>query len=107
MTYMKMGKKNNDVEDVKRLQSFLNENMGANLPVSGYFGSLTKKWVKKFQVMHHAEIIQPWEDAGYTGKDLKDGTGVVYKTTKRAINLIKCATLNEPMPELTGDQGLN
>ncbi len=104
--YMKLGKKTNDVEDVKRLQSFLNETMSANLPVTGYFGTLTKKWVKKFQVANSETIIKPWIDAGFSSKGLKEGTGVVYKTTKHAINLMKCASLNEPMPSLVGDQGL-
>ncbi len=105
LTYQKLGRKN-DVEDVKRLQTFLNESMSANLPVSGLFGSMTKSWVKKFQKAHSAEIIQPWIDAGHDMSGLKDGSGVVYKTTKRAINIAKCATLNEPMPDLANDGGM-
>lgn len=104
-TYMRYGKKN-DTEEVKKLQTFLNEVMGANIPVTGYFGSLTKNWVKKFQKKYHAEIIQPWEDAGYPGSDLVEGTGYVFKTTKRWINIMKCESLkNEPMPELSPDTG--
>jgi|GEM_PF-4916086 len=105
-TYMKLGRKANNVEDVKRLQTFLNETMSANLPVSGHFGSLTKKWVKKFQVANSETIIKPWIDAGHSIKELKEGTGVVYKTTKHAINLMKCTSLVEPMPSLVADQGL-
>lgn len=106
LTHMKLGKKSNDVEDVKRLQTFLNEEMGSTLPVSGFFGSLTKSWVKKFQKAHRAEIIQPWIDAGHNMNGLMDGSGIVYKTTKRAINIAKCATVNEPMPDLTNDKGM-
>ena len=79
--------------------------MSANLPVSGFFGNLTKTWVKKFQKTHNAEIIQPWIDAGFSPRGLKDGTGYVYKTTKRAINLMKCNAATIPMPDLTPDIG--
>jgi uncharacterized repeat protein (TIGR02543 family) len=103
-TYMKMGRKN-DGEDVKRLQIFLNEQMTAGIPVTGYYGSMTKNWVKKFQKANHASIIQPWLDAGHPEKSLKEGTGVVYKTTKHAINLMKCATLTDTLPALDNDRG--
>jgi peptidoglycan hydrolase-like protein with peptidoglycan-binding domain len=99
--YLKMGKKN-DPEQVKLLQTLLNEQMDAHLPVTGFFGSLTKKWVKAFQKTHHAEIIKPWIDAGYKG-NIGDGTGYVYKTTKRAINMLKCAEAAIPMPDLNSD----
>lgn len=100
--YLKMGKKN-DPEQVKLLQTFLNETMNAQLPVTGFFGKLTKNWVKKFQKKYHNEIIQPWIDAGYKGKDIIDGTGYVYKTTKRYINIMKCSQLNIPVPDLQED----
>ncbi len=100
--YLKMGKKN-DAEQVKLLQTFLNETMNANLPVTGFFGNLTKNWVKKFQKQYHNEIIQPWEDAGYKGTDITEGTGYVYKTTKRHINIMKCSSLDIPLPDLTPD----
>ena len=38
--------------DVKTLQTWLND-LGASLPVTGYFGSMTKAAVKQFQVQHH------------------------------------------------------
>jgi hypothetical protein len=60
--------------------------------------------VKAFQKKNHAEIIKPWIDAGYKG-NIGDGTGYVYKTTKRAINMIKCVGVNEPLPDLTPDLG--
>lgn len=101
--YLKMGKKN-DPEQVKLLQTLLNEQMGANLPVTGFFGNLTKTWVKKFQKAHRDEIIKPWIDAGYKGSII-DGTGYVYKTTKRAINIMKCEEADIPMPDLTPDLG--
>jgi len=97
--YMKFGKKNN-VEQVKKLQSFLNETMGENIPVTGYFGGLTRDLVKKFQKKYHAEILKPWVDAGWKGKDLENGTGYVFKTTKRWVNLMKCQSLDLPIPDL-------
>jgi hypothetical protein len=98
--YLKLGK-NNDVLQVKLLQTFLNETMNAGLPVTGYFGNLTKASVKKFQKTHYDEIIQPWVNAGFSAAPIKDGTGYVYKTTKRFINMSKCAALTTlPMPDL-------
>ena len=82
------------------LQEFLNEFVDANLPVTGYFGKMTHSAVKKFQVKYHSEIIKPWVDAGWKDKDIENGTGYVFKTTKREINLLKCASLNIPMPDL-------
>ncbi len=90
----------NDPAQVKLLQEFLNEQMNAGLPVTGFFGKLTHEWVKKFQVAHRAEIIEPWIVAGHSPRTLDQGTGYVFKTTKRAINMIKCSSLNIPMPEI-------
>ena len=87
--FLKFGKKN-DPEQVKLLQNFLNETMDAKLPVTGIYGRLTKAAVKKFQVKYHDEIIKPWIDAGYKGNDLEGGSGYVYKTTLRYINMLKC-----------------
>lgn len=96
--YMKMGMKN-DPEQVKLLQTFLNE-QGADLPVTGVFGPLTKAAVKKFQSAHHDEILKPWIEAGYDAKSMKEGTGYVYITTKRYINMVKCKEAEIPMPVL-------
>ncbi|OGZ08326.1 MAG: hypothetical protein A3C93_05990 [Candidatus Lloydbacteria bacterium RIFCSPHIGHO2_02_FULL_54_17] len=100
--------KDNDPEQVKLLQEFLNEEMSAGLPVTGFFGDLTHEAVKKFQVKYKKEILQPWIDAGYGDIDFgNNGTGYVYKTTLRAINMMKCATLAEPMPAIVPDSGGN
>ena len=93
----------NDSVSVRALQVFLNEEMNANLPLSGYFGTMTKNWVKKFQKKYEGEILKPWKDAGYTG-DISEGTGHVYKTTKRFINQLRCAdAVLIPMPNLSDD----
>ena len=97
-SYLGYGKKN-DPEEVKKLQIFLNRIMGADIPVSGYFGKLTRLGVKKFQVKYHDQILQPWIDAGVDPKELEGGTGYVYKTTLRQINLIECADINISLPK--------
>ncbi len=90
-------KRKNDPEQVKLLQAFLNEHMGTTLKVDGVFGKTTRDAVKAFQEKYKDETLTPWERFG-----LKDGkgTGNVYKTTLRQINMIKCSSLNLPMPQL-------
>jgi hypothetical protein len=97
--YLKIGRKNSE-EEVKKLQSFLNDVMGLNLPLTGFFGQATHDAVKKFQLKYHKEIIQPWIDAGWGGSILNNGTGYVYKTTRRWINLMKCQALDIPLGAL-------
>lgn len=97
-TYMRMGRKNN-MDEVKNLQTFLNEYMGLNLPVTGFFGLMTKNAVDKFQIKENTEVLTPWVKAGLHKND-KEPTGYVYKTTQRRINLIKCNSLSIPVPQL-------
>ncbi len=84
----------NKVDAVKALQTFLNEYMNAKLPVTGYFGSLTDKSVRAFQLKEAKYILDPW--------GLKAATGIVYKTSTVRINNIKCPDLQLPTP--TKDQ---
>lgn len=95
--YIKFGSENN-VEEVKKLQMFLNEFMGADLDVSGSYDENSFEWVKKFQSLHALAILKPWADAGLP----TEATGYVYKTTKRWINLMKCpeSVLSTPLPLL-------
>jgi len=96
-SYLKRGA-NNDPEEVKKLQIFLNEYMVAGLPVTGFFGPQTFSWVMKFQEVNSNEVLVPWAQAGLpTGP-----TGYVYKTTKRWINILKCPilSLTTPIPQL-------
>ena len=86
-TFMKFGS-NNNVEEVKMLQSFLNSKMNAGLPVTGYFGPLTLQAVKNFQAQYANEILKPWVDAGLMTSATP--TGYVYKTTQYAINKMLC-----------------
>ncbi len=98
-TYMKYGKKN-DAADVARLQTFLNENMGSSLPVSGYFGNLTRNAVKAFQVKYKSDVLTPWVNHGLSADEAEHGTGYVYKTTQHFINNMKCKELNLPAPQI-------
>ncbi len=91
MRKAKMGMDNN-VDDVMKLQQFLNDKVQANLPVTGEFGPLTDAAVKKFQESYLEHILSPW--------GIDKGTGFVYLTTQRWINLMSCPKLDLPMPML-------
>jgi uncharacterized repeat protein (TIGR01451 family) len=93
----------NDSTQVKKLQTFLNTNLGLDLPVTGYYGKLTIAAVNQFQVKYHNEVLTPWVPLGlptpYTP------TNYVYQSTQRWINLIMCPSLNLPLPALKVDNG--
>ncbi len=99
-TYMKQGAKNDEGE-VTKLQTFLNKIMGTNVPVTGFFGSATKKLVTSFQEKFYADVLTPWAQVG-KGLPHK-GTGYVYKTTQRKINLLYCDSLTIPLPDVASD----
>lgn len=80
-SYIKRGEANN-VADVKKLQAFLNETLQTSLVVDGIYGTLTFNAVVKFQEMHFAEILAPWNST--------KGTGWVYVTTTKKINSEYC-----------------
>jgi uncharacterized repeat protein (TIGR01451 family) len=93
----------NDPVQVKKLQTFLNTNLGLNLPVTGYYGSETIAAVNQFQVKYHLEVLKPWLSLGLPTQFTP--TSYVYQTTQRWINLIMCPALNLPVPQLVVDQG--
>lgn len=99
LEYIKYGA-NNNPQEVKKLQTFLNEHMGANLPVSGIYDSQTREWVNKFQLQYKEQVLRPWVEAGFHSSE-NIPTGYVYITTRRWINLIKCPSLIIPIPGLT------
>jgi hypothetical protein len=84
--------RNNNVEQVRRLQTFLNEHMGANIPVTGFYGPLTLQAVNAFQTKYADDILTPW--------GLTRPTGIVYQTTIRKINMIECPELAIELPTL-------
>ncbi len=96
-TSIKRNAKNNP-EEVKKLQQFLNDMLGTNLPINGKYGPLTEAAVRRFQVENFVEVLKPWVPYGL--KSEKTSTGYVYKTTKRWINMIKCPELNLPISQL-------
>ena len=93
---MGMGK-HNDSAEVKKLQTFLNTQIGAGLTVNGVFDSATEEAVKNFQVKYWQDVLSPWKPFGLGDHQ---PTGYVYKTTARMINLLSCASLNTPPPQL-------
>jgi len=96
--YIKLGGNNNS-EEVKKLQIFLNQFFELNNPVTGVYGPITYGMVKKFQAHQEAGTLAPWASAGVP----TDGpTGYVYKTTKRWINILKCPEMlaSTPIPQL-------
>lgn len=96
-SYVKRGT-SNDPQEVKKLQIFLNENLGINLPVTGYYGPLTYSAVEQFQVKYGHDVLSPWVSYGLQSDTTP--TGYVYKTTQRWINELMCSQLNLPVPQL-------
>ena len=78
----------NSIEDVVRLQLFLNQSEGENLLVDGVFGKLTEAAVHRYQQKHPEDILSPW------GIDYS--TGYVYILTKWFINEQFCPGTPKP-----------
>lgn len=83
--YMKRGSSANDVNEVKKLQDFLNQNLNINIPVTGFFGSLTQAGVIKFQLKYSNEILTPW--------GLTNATGYFYRTSMTKANSLMCQSI--------------
>jgi hypothetical protein len=89
--YVRLGKRNS-VEQVRKLQEFLNKYQNAGLPVTGFYGPLSNAAVMAFQKTHATSVLAPW--------GLSTPTGIVYRTTLRQINMIECPDIAEGLPEL-------
>ena len=87
--FIRRGSANRD--EVKKLQEFLNKELGLNLPVYGLFGPMTETAVRTFQQKYATEILAP--------VGLKRGTGSVYASTLKKINALACGGL--PAPDVT------
>lgn len=96
-TYLGLGKPN-DTADTVKLHVFLNKELGLSLPASGIFSAETKAAVEQFQLKYADEVLAPWVPFGLASAATP--TGYVYKTTKRMVNKIYCASLEIPMPQL-------
>jgi hypothetical protein len=90
--YLRMGR-HNDPAQVMLLQAFLNSNLGVNMPVNGIFDGVTDAFVRQFQDKYASEILSPWH--------LNHNTGIVWLTTRKLINKLNCATVDEVLPPLT------
>ena len=80
-SYLRYGGENNP-EDVRRLQVFLNMHMGYTLETSGFFNTATEVAVRAFQSRYASDILNPW--------GLTRNSGHVYYTTQKKINEIQC-----------------
>ena len=96
-TFMKKGNKNNKAEVIK-LQKFLNSELSLKLPLTGYFGSLTEKAVKAFQLKNSETILAPWVKNGSMKKAI--ATGYFFKTTQHVANKMICPNITVDVPLL-------
>lgn len=80
-SYMKKGG-NNDSEQVKKLQTLLNQKESANLVVNGIFDDATEMAVKNFQAKYINDTMGPW--------GANTPSGVVYITTLKKLNNVAC-----------------
>lgn len=80
--FIKFGSKNNDVDQVTRLQKVLKDFEGAALEENGNYDSATLKAVHAFQTKYANEILTPW--------GIQQSTGYVYLTTRKKVNEIRC-----------------
>ncbi len=87
--YLRVGY-DNDVETVKKVQTFLNSHLGVSIPVTGHYGLMTEKYVKELQLKHKEVMLTPW--------NITEPTGIVYLTTVAGINNIMCPDLRIPVP---------
>ncbi len=71
---------NNNPEDVKLLQRFLNTYEGYNLPVTGIYSATDKNAVIEWQEKYAEDILIPW--------GITEGTGYVFTTSLRKIKEI-------------------
>ena len=70
----------NNPEDVKLLEKFLNTYENTNLPVDGFYSPIDKAAVIKWQEKYPQEILAPW--------GLTRGTGYVFLTSLKKIKQI-------------------
>jgi len=81
VSYMRKGSQN-DPNEVRKLQYFLNTYENMSLDVNGIFDDATEAAVKILQVRHADEILAPW--------NISEPTGIVYITTSSYINRYFC-----------------
>ena len=72
----------NNVEEVMRLQRFLNTHVDTELTVDGVFDQKTEQAVQTFQRTYREDILTPW--------GMSEASGYVYLTTRKKINELSC-----------------
>lgn len=95
ISYLRKGSQN-DANEVRKLQWFLNTYEGTSLEISGFFDDATEEAVKLLQTRHADEILAPW--------NIAEPTGIVYITTSSYINRFFC---NENPVYQPGDLDVN
>lgn len=73
-------KKENNSDDVTKLQKFLNTFEGEKLDIDGTYKISDLEAVQRFQLKYTEFILAPW--------GIKNPTGYVYKTTLKMIHTI-------------------
>lgn len=87
----------NNPEEVKKLQEFLNEHLGLSLLITGVYDPATIAAVNQFQLQYWQIILLPWQAFGF---DPQVPSGSVYKMTLYWINMLKCPGSEFPYPQL-------
>jgi hypothetical protein len=81
VSYLRKGSQN-DANEVRKLQYFLNTYENLGVQVNGIFDDATEAAVKILQTRHADEILAPW--------NITEPTGIVYITTSSYINRFFC-----------------
>jgi len=95
-SYMGPGR-NNDPEQVKRLQQIL-LNEGFAVTVNGEYDDATLEAVKAFQLKYTDEILKPW--------GLTQPTGFVFLTTRKKLNELYCQATSQTFPLSKEEQAI-
>ncbi|MBI4088103.1 hypothetical protein HY418_01840 [Candidatus Kaiserbacteria bacterium] len=80
--FIRYGKKDNDTQQVRRLQLVLRDFEHASVEVNGIYDMATLAAVNAFQQKYAAEILTPW--------GITQPTGYVYLTTRKKVNEVYC-----------------
>jgi hypothetical protein len=85
--------RDNNPNEVKKLQRFLNEKEGQRLVVNGVFDDYTYDAVSAFQLKYSEDVLAPW--------GITDSTGYVYKTTLKKINELECSKISSVLEQVS------
>jgi hypothetical protein len=79
--------RDNNLEEVIKLQNFLKQYVTKNIEVNGTFDDNTRIAVESFQQQYKDDILSPW--------NMTKSSGYVYYTTQKKINEIMCGDTTE------------